>query len=165
MFQRRFMHILITWVKLIPKTNNKFLDYYETVLTNLAQSTDYVLIFEQAQCLYEMLKEIEYWLKRAAAGLSSPDFPSVSGNLRRSDLIDFDQMAGSVESEDEQIKNCTRIHANIDYMRTFQVVCEKMVTLLQEFNSPNLVWKLVNIMSFILERNTDSADHLISCLH
>ena len=42
------MHILMTWVKLIPKTNNKFLDYYETVLTNLAQSTDYVLIFEQA---------------------------------------------------------------------------------------------------------------------
>ena len=159
------MHILITWVKLIPKTNDKFLDYYETVLTNLAQSTDYVLIFEQAQCLYEMLKEIEYWLKRAAAGLNAGEFPTVSGSLRRGDLIDFDQMASSVESEDEQIKNCTRIHSNINYMRTFQVVCEKMVTLLQEFNSPNLVWKLVNILSFILERNTDRAEHLISGLH
>ena len=112
-----------------------------------------------------MLKEIEYWLKRAAAGLNAGEFPTVSGSLRRGDLIDFDQMASSVESEDEQIKNCTRIHSNINYMRTFQVVCEKMVTLLQEFNSPNLVWKLVNILSFILERNTDSAEHLISCLH
>lgn len=113
------MHIVITWVKLIPKTNDKFLEYYNTVLTNLSQSTDYVLIFEQAQCLYEMLKEIEYWLKRAAAGLTSGEFPTVSGSLRRSDLIDFDQMANTVESEDEQIKNSTRIHANIDYMRTF----------------------------------------------
>ena len=40
-----------------------------------------------------------------------------------------------------------------------------MVGLFSQFNSPNLVWKLVNILSFILERNTDSAEHLIECLH
>ena len=39
-----------------------------------------------------------------------------------------------------------------------------MVGLFGIFTSPNLVWKLVNILSFILERNTDSAEHLIECL-
>lgn len=40
------MHILIQWVKLIPKSNGKFLHYYETVLLNLEASTDPVLIYE-----------------------------------------------------------------------------------------------------------------------
>ena len=40
-----------------------------------------------------------------------------------------------------------------------------MSCLFAEFSSPNLVWKLVNILSFILEKNTDQAGHLIECLH
>lgn len=30
--------------------------------------------------------------------------------------------------------------------------------------SPNLVWKLVNIMSTILEKNTENPEQLIECL-
>lgn len=111
LFQRRFMHILIQWVKLIPKANGKFLQYYETVLLNLEASTDPVLVYEQCQCIHEMLKEIEYWLKRAAAGMRSSALEGLGGgggsggtlSLRRgtSDIIDFDQHAGFVESEDE----------------------------------------------------------------
>ena len=41
------MHILITWVKLIPKHNDKFLVYFETVLENLVKSEDPVLIYEE----------------------------------------------------------------------------------------------------------------------
>ena len=57
-----------------------------------------------------MLKEIEYWLKRAAAGMRSSALEGLGGgggsgstlSLRRAtDIIDFDQQAGFVESEDE----------------------------------------------------------------
>ena len=49
------------------------------------------------------------------------------------------------------------IHANmIDYLKTFQIVCAKLVDLFHSFSSPNLVWKMVNILSFILEKNTES---------
>ena len=54
-----------------------------------------------------MLKELEYWLKRAAAGLRSSALEALGGSggtsLRRSaDLIDFDTAhQGLLESEDE----------------------------------------------------------------
>lgn len=49
-------------------------------------------------------------------------------------------------------------------MKTFQVVCSKLVNLFNSFNAPMLVWKMVNYLSFILEKNTENADKLISCL-
>lgn len=58
------------------------------------------------------------------------------------------------------------IHSNmIDYLKTFQIVCSKLVHLFHSFNSPNLVWKMVNILSFILEKNTESDQQLIECLN
>ena len=56
-----------------------------------------------------MLKEIEYWLKRAAAcmpnsaleGLGAGGSGSTISLRRTTDIIDFDQQAGFVESEDE----------------------------------------------------------------
>lgn len=38
LFQRRFVHILIQWVKLIPK--EKFVHYFYMVLENINQCTD-----------------------------------------------------------------------------------------------------------------------------
>jgi len=61
LFQRRFVHILIQWVKLIPKS--KFIFYYYQVLDNLNSTTDFVLIYEYATCIHEMLKELDYWIK------------------------------------------------------------------------------------------------------
>ena len=37
--------------------------YFNIVLENLHVTTDFVLIYEQACCIHEMLKEIDYWLK------------------------------------------------------------------------------------------------------
>ena len=56
------------------------------------------------------------------------------------------------------------IHMSLDYMKTFEVVCSKLAGLFNHFNMPNLVWKMVNYLSFILEKNTDSAEKLIECL-
>lgn len=61
LFQRRYVHILIQWVKLIPK--EKFMNYFNIVLESLSKTTDHVLIYEYATCIHEMLKEIDYWLK------------------------------------------------------------------------------------------------------
>jgi hypothetical protein len=60
----------------------------------------------------------------------------------------------------------TKIHGSmIDYLKTFQIICSKLVALFHSFNSPNLVWKMVNIMSFILEKNAESDQQLIECLN
>ena len=61
LFQRRYIHILTQWVKLIPKS--KFMHFFNLVLTNLQNTTDMVLIYEHCTCIHEMLKEIDYWLK------------------------------------------------------------------------------------------------------
>lgn len=44
LFQRRYVHILIQWVKLIPKA--KFMNYFNLILENLYATTDVVLIYE-----------------------------------------------------------------------------------------------------------------------
>lgn len=49
-------------------------------------------------------------------------------------------------------------------MKTFMVVCSKLSLLFNCFVQPNLVWKMVNFLSFILEKNTDSANQLVECL-
>ena len=53
----------------------------------------------------------------------------------------------------------------IDYLRTFQIVCGKLSGLFNTFNAPTLVWKMVNYLSFILEKNTESTQQLIECLN
>lgn len=91
-----------------------------------------------------------------------------SSSLRRqrSDLIDFSSDQNLVESQDDQIEMSTMIHSNMmDYLKTFQIVCAKLVDLFHSFSSPNLVWKMVNILSFILEKNTESDQQLIECLN
>lgn len=43
-------------------------------------------------------------------------------------------------------------------------MCSKLSLLFNTFIMPNLVWKMVNYLSFILEKNTESAEKLIECL-
>lgn len=59
----------------------------------------------------------------------------------------------------------TQIHEQLDYLQTFQIVCSKLVNLFNQFNAPNLIWKMVNYLSFILEKNTDETDKLIECFN
>lgn len=46
----------------------------------------------------------------------------------------------------------------MNYLKTFQVVCSKLSGLFDTFQMPNLVWKMVNFLSFILEKNTERAE-------
>jgi hypothetical protein len=141
--------------------------YFNMVLDSLENTTDYVLIYEYATCIHEMLKEIDYWVKQssqvtAGAGLVKPfgaSKTSTGGNL-----LDFGLSDQAIDGED-QIKMSLEIHQNgINYLRTFQVVCQKLSGLFNSFNVPNLVWKMVNFLAFILEKNTESAVQLIECL-
>jgi hypothetical protein len=72
LFKRRYMLILNHWVKILPKP--RFLEYYNIVLTSLAEigqgadkfsNLDLVLINEHCKVLHEMVKEINQWLNRA----------------------------------------------------------------------------------------------------
>jgi len=45
------------------------------------------------------------------------------------------------------------------------VVCQKLGNLFNVFVAPILVWKMVNYLSFILEKNTENTDQLIECLN
>lgn len=114
LFQRRYVHILIQWVKLIPKS--KFMVYYNFILENLNNTQDYVLIYEQCSCIHEMLKEIDYWLKMSSGsgqnnygsmlqvaykGSSSDSTSLRKAPHRTNDLYDFDQKNN--DSSDDQI--------------------------------------------------------------
>ena len=135
-----------------------------------------MLIYEQCSCIHEMLKEIDYWLKMSSGSgqgsygsmlqVAYKGASSDSTSLRKArtnDLLDFDQKNN--DSPEDQIHMSQQIHQNqIDYLKTFQVVCSKLVNLFHSFNAPMLVWKMVNYLSFILEKNTENADKLISCL-
>jgi len=58
-----------------------------------------------------------------------------------------------------------QIHlTGINYLKTFQIVCKQLSGLFNTFNAPTLVWKMVNYLSFILEKNTETTEHLIECL-
>ena len=77
----------------------------------------------------------------------------------------FDFKDQNQDPQDEQIQMSLDIHENqIDYLKTFSVVCSKLSLLFNTFNMPNLVWKMVNYLSFILEKNTKSPEKLIECL-
>jgi hypothetical protein len=111
------VHILIQWVKLIPKS--KFVHYYYQVLDALTQTSDCVLIYEYATCIHEMLKEIDYWIKLSSSGaggspLIAPFSAAGSAALRKAgisrgnDLLDFGDTPSDVE--DDQIRMSIQIH-------------------------------------------------------
>lgn len=66
LFKRRFTHILAQWIKLLPKAH--FLNYFKFLITSLSEMTDYVIIYEHCHCIHEMIKEIDYWIKKAENG-------------------------------------------------------------------------------------------------
>lgn len=103
------------------------MNYFNIVLENLHATTDFVLIYEQACCIHEMLKEIDYWLKMSNStqpGQFTSSLLGMSaglGSLRRankSDLLDFNDNTNY--SQDDHIAMSVHIHTTqIDYLRTF----------------------------------------------
>jgi hypothetical protein len=50
------------------------------------------------------------------------------------------------------------IDAEINYGKVFQHVCIKLVPLLDVFKQPNLIWNMINYLSFILEKNVNEQE-------
>jgi hypothetical protein len=60
---------------------------------SLQDTTDHVLIYEHCRCLHELIKEIDFWVKKGESG-TRPSF--AIGKL-------FDSATSPVTEEEEQI--------------------------------------------------------------
>ncbi len=68
------------------------------------------------------------------------------------------------ESEEEQITHCQFINSQINYAQLFQLVGSKLVPLLDVFKSPQLIWNMINFLSFILEKTVSNPELVEGCL-
>ena len=57
------------------------------------------------------------------------------------------------------------IDRSLSYKDIFQLVASKLVPLLQVFQAPVLIWSLINMLSFLLEKNVEQEqpDAVIQC--
>jgi hypothetical protein len=121
-----------------------------------------VLVNEHCHCIHEMLKELNSWIARAdqlKSGLRIPEeLPKDIFELRGDGLMKFG------DTEEDQIALSQMINQHINYAQVFQVVCCKLVPLLDVFKSPNLIWNMINYLSFILEKNIEQPDAIVECL-
>lgn len=80
----------------MPKA--KFIHYYEQILNNLANITDYVLIYEHCSCIHEMLKEIDYWLKMSGSSTNNTaEFGSILSNAFGSNSNKTDRRGKNID--------------------------------------------------------------------
>lgn len=63
---------------------------------SLNELTDSVLIYEHCRCIHELIKEIDFWVKKSEAG--EPRKSSAYGSL-------FDQSSCPASEEEEQIQH------------------------------------------------------------
>ena len=122
-----------------------------------------VLVFEHALCVHEMLKEIHFWVDKADQ-YSKGTTTSVPGELPK----DIFELQGNndrfTESEEEQIAHCQYINSQINYAQLFQLIGSKLVSLLDVFKSPQLIWNMINCLSFILEKTVSNPEMIEGCL-
>jgi hypothetical protein len=175
-FRRRYLLIATHWTKLVPKPH--FLDLFNSVLESLHQigqqsgtapvqlsSLDQVLVMEHCHCIHEMLKEIHYWLqrddqiRRGNSRARIPDeLPKDIFELRGNDNYQFS------ESEEDQIALSQHIDSQINYAQVFQLICSRLVPLLDLFKLPNLIWNMINYLSFCLEKIVEQPEAIEECL-
>lgn len=62
------------------------------IVQSLAELTDHVLIYEHCRCIHEMIKEIDYWVKKSVDG--GPRKSSAYGSL-------FDHSSCPASEEDD----------------------------------------------------------------
>jgi hypothetical protein len=89
LFKRRYTHLITQWVKNLPK--DKLLGYFTILVQSLSGLTDHVLIYEHCRCLHELVKELEFWVKKGESG-AKPSYAAV-GSL-------FDENSTITEEED-----------------------------------------------------------------
>ena len=68
------------------------------------------------------------------------------------------------ESEEEQIAHSQHIDSQIDYAQLFHLIGSRIVPLLDVFKSPNMIWSMINCLSFILERTVANPATIEGCL-
>ena len=144
LFKRRFTHILTQWIKLLPKA--QFMKYFRILVQSLQETQDYVLIYEHCNCIHEMVKELDYWLKKTDDKSTGSKFPS--GCL-------FDE-GGSAIDEDDQIKQSNSIERQIDYASLFSQVSQKLIPMMGQFKSPTTIWNMINYLCKLMEKNSHS---------
>lgn len=69
---------------------------------------------------------------------------------------DIEELRGSsrpafTDSEEDNILFSKQINAEINYAKLCQLICSKLIPLLEAFNQPNLIWTMINFLSLILE--------------
>lgn len=65
--------------------------------------------------------------------------------------------------EEEQIAMSVSINRQIDYSQVFQAVANKLIPILGSFQAPNLIWNMINYLTKLLEKNSDSQTLMIEC--
>lgn len=69
------------------------MDYFRILVLSLKEVTDHVLIYEHCRCIHELIKEIDYWVKKSESG---PRTSYAYGSL-------FDHGSTPISEEEDQI--------------------------------------------------------------
>jgi|LauGreDrversion4_2_1035121.scaffolds.fasta_scaffold169210_2 hypothetical protein len=81
------------------------MDYFRVLVVSLQEITDHVLIYEHCRCIHELIKEIEFWIKKEKSGNRAS---YAQGSL-------FDSGNSPITEEEEQIQMSIKINKEIDY--------------------------------------------------
>jgi len=69
------------------------MDYFRILVQSLSELIDHVLIYEHCRCIHELIKEIDYWVKKSESGSRTS---YASGSL-------FDHATTPISEEEDQI--------------------------------------------------------------
>jgi hypothetical protein len=89
------------------------MDYFTVIVRSLSQLTDHVLIYEHCRTIHELIKEIDYWVKKSENGTRTS---FVYGQL-------FELSSPSPGNEEEdRIQMSLAINKELDYTQLFSLV-------------------------------------------
>jgi hypothetical protein len=131
------------------------MDYFRVLVVSLQEITDHVLIYEHCRCIHELIKEIEFWIKKEKSGNRAS---YAQGSL-------FDSGNSPITEEEEQIQMSIKINKEIDYTQLFSLVASKTIPIMSVFQAPTLIWNMINYLTLLLEKNSDSQSLMTECFH
>jgi hypothetical protein len=99
------------------------MDYFRVLVVSLQEITDHVLIYEHCRCIHELIKEIEFWIKKEKSGNRAS---YAQGSL-------FDSGNSPITEEEEQIQMSIKINKEIDYTQLFSLVASKTIPIMSIF--------------------------------
>ena len=93
-------------------------------------------------------------MKKSEAG--EPRKSSAYGSL-------FDHNSCPASEEEDQIRQSLLIHQQMDYTALFGLVAAKSIPVLGRFKAPNVIWNMINYLTLLLEKNSDSNALMTEC--